>query len=177
MPLLSETRKTKSYVHSPPSRLHENMASTKASASKGWRSSTPSPTPTNFTGMLSSSTTLTCNNKWQLRWSPRSPSASINKRVQEERRGEGERGGGQKQHRSLKNTKTLFPHTTQPPLAEPSSFVKIKPVIPTTCLKSSNSKIHMWITKSCPAAITSRTFRSMDNFDKTSYKPKCRRQR
>ena len=31
-------------------------------------------------------------------------------------------------------------HTTQPPLAEPSSFVKINPVIPTTCIKSSKSK-------------------------------------
>lgn len=43
---------------------HENMALTKASASKGWRSSTPSPTPTNFTGMPSSLTTLTCKRKF-----------------------------------------------------------------------------------------------------------------
>jgi hypothetical protein len=40
-------------------RTYGKMASTNASASKGWRSSTPSPTPTNFTGIPSSSTTLT----------------------------------------------------------------------------------------------------------------------
>lgn len=37
------------------------IALTNASGSNGWRSSTPSPTPTNFTGIPSSSTTLTCN--------------------------------------------------------------------------------------------------------------------
>lgn len=44
-----------------PFKLYENIASTKASASNGWRSPNPSPTPTNLTGMPSSSTTLTCN--------------------------------------------------------------------------------------------------------------------
>ena len=29
-----------------------------------------------------------------------------------------------------------YKHTTQPPLADPSSFVNIKPVTPTTCQQS-----------------------------------------
>ena len=43
------------------SALQGKTAFTNASASNGWRSSNFSPTPTNFTGILSSSTTLT----WQ----------------------------------------------------------------------------------------------------------------
>ena len=61
----SDIRRVNNYLYWPLLRLYENMALTKASASKGWRSSTPSPTPTNFTGMPSSSTTLTCNKKLQ----------------------------------------------------------------------------------------------------------------
>lgn len=43
----------------PLQNAQEKMASTNASASNGWRSFNPSPTPTNFTGMPSSLTTLT----------------------------------------------------------------------------------------------------------------------
>lgn len=62
--ILKRMKRTSHDVHTKPTILvYIKMALTKASASKGWRSSTPSPTPTNFTGIPSSSTTLTCKHK------------------------------------------------------------------------------------------------------------------
>jgi len=62
--ILKRMKRTIRDAHTKPTILvYIKMALTKASASKGWRSSTPSPTPTNFTGIPSSSTTLTCQHK------------------------------------------------------------------------------------------------------------------
>ena len=56
-----------------------------------------------------------------------------------------DKNGEARKYKVWDHTKLWFrwtlKHTTQPPLAEPSSFVKINPVIPTTCIKSSKSKI------------------------------------
>lgn len=62
--ILKRMKRTSRDAHTRATILvYIKMALTKASASKGWRSSTPSPTPTNFTGIPSSSTTLTCQHK------------------------------------------------------------------------------------------------------------------